>query len=100
MARRRPLEHESLASDSESDTEIDLGLWCEHCAAHIGRDLAEDNDGRCRSCGGELREAAEGDEERPTAPWHFKVLVIGTLGYLVYRLIWFVFWLTGHGWHG
>lgn len=34
------------------------------------------------------------------APWHFKVLLVGTAGYLVYRLIWFIFWLTGHAWHG
>lgn len=36
----------------------------------------------------------------PKAPWHFKVLLVGTAGYLVYRLIWFIFWLTGHAWHG
>jgi hypothetical protein len=44
------------------------------------------------------------DDERadahPRAPWHFKVLLVGTAGYLVYRLIWFIFWLTGHAWHG
>lgn len=34
------------------------------------------------------------------APWHFKVLLVGTAGYLVYRLIWFIFWLSGHAWHG
>jgi hypothetical protein len=39
-------------------------------------------------------------EEAPRAPWHFKVLLVGTAGYLVYRLIWFIFWLTGHAWHG
>ena len=43
---------------------------------------------------------AEADDEAPPAPWHFKVLLFGTAGYLVYRLIWLVFWLTGHGWHG
>jgi hypothetical protein len=36
----------------------------------------------------------------PRAPWHFKVLLVGTAGYLVYRLIWFIFWVTGHAWHG
>jgi hypothetical protein len=39
-------------------------------------------------------------EAPPRAPWHFKVLLVGTAGYLVYRLIWFIFWLTGHAWHG
>jgi hypothetical protein len=39
-------------------------------------------------------------EERPHAPWHFKLMLVGTAGYLVYRIIWFGFWLTGHAWHG
>ncbi len=43
---------------------------------------------------------ARQDEEELKAPWHFKILVAGTVIYLVYRLIWFVFWLTGHAWHG
>lgn len=40
------------------------------------------------------------DDEEIKAPWHFKVLVIGTVGYLVYRLVWLIFWLTGHAWNG
>ncbi len=42
----------------------------------------------------------EHDDAPPKAPWHFKVLLVGTAGYLVYRLIWFIFWLAGHAWHG
>jgi hypothetical protein len=42
----------------------------------------------------------DGGEDRPPVPWHFKVLLVGTVLYLIYRLIWFVFWLTGHAWHG
>lgn len=42
----------------------------------------------------------EEDEGPPPAPWHFKLLLVGTVGYLIYRFIWFVFWLTGHAWHG
>lgn len=48
-------------------------------------------------------ESLDGEEEAEEAlkaPWHFKVLLIGTVLYLIYRLIWFIFWLTGHGWHG
>lgn len=45
-------------------------------------------------------EAQEDEEGAPPAPWHFKVLLVGTAGYLIYRLIWFIFWLTGHAWHG
>ncbi len=40
------------------------------------------------------------EEEVVPAPWHFKVLVVGTVGYLIYRLIWLIFWLTGHAWNG
>ena len=40
------------------------------------------------------------EDEAPRAPWHFKVLLFGTVGYLVYRLVWFVFWLNHHAWHG
>ncbi len=44
---------------------------------------------------------AEGEDDGPPpAPWHFKVLLVGTVLYLVYRFIWFIFWLTGHAWHG
>ncbi|MGB9113526.1 MAG: hypothetical protein WCF24_12485 [Acidimicrobiales bacterium] len=43
---------------------------------------------------------AQHDDAPVKAPWHFKVLLVGTAGYLVYRLIWFIFWLTGHSWHG
>jgi hypothetical protein len=39
-------------------------------------------------------------DEHPHAPWHFKLMLVGTAGYLVYRIIWFGFWLSGHAWHG
>ena len=59
---------------------------------------AELDSARCPSCGGEL--VLDDTDAPPKAPWHFKVLLVGTAGYLVYRLIWFIFWLTGHAWHG
>ena len=49
---------------------------------------------------GDLRDDEEEEEGPPPAPWHFKVLLVGTVGYLIYRLVWFVFWLTGHAWRG
>ncbi len=49
---------------------------------------------------GATADAGDDAEGPPPAPWHFKVLLIGTIGYLIYRLIWFIFWLTGHAWHG
>ncbi|HVC26233.1 MAG TPA: hypothetical protein VND23_10790 [Acidimicrobiales bacterium] len=42
----------------------------------------------------------EDEDAPPPAPWHFKVLLVATALYLVYRLVWLVFWLTGHAWHG
>ena len=30
------------------------------------------------------------------APWHFKLLVVGVAGYMVYRVIWFIEWLPKH----
>ena len=30
------------------------------------------------------------------APWHFKLLVVGVAGYMVYRIIWFIEWLPKH----
>jgi hypothetical protein len=50
---------------------------------------------------GAAHDAASDEEEGPPpAPWHFKVLLVGTVGYLIYRLVWFIFWLAGHSWHG
>ncbi|MDA8290279.1 MAG: hypothetical protein M0Z33_01165 [Actinomycetota bacterium] len=40
------------------------------------------------------------EDAPPPAPWHFKVLLVATALYLVYRIIWFGFWLAGHAWHG
>src|SRR5579875_2887134 len=30
------------------------------------------------------------------APWHFKLLVVGVTGYMIYRVIWFIEWLPKH----
>ena len=44
-------------------------------------------------------ELLDGEEDGPT-PWHFKLLLAATVLYLVYRFIWFVATLAGHGWNG
>jgi hypothetical protein len=49
---------------------------------------------------GSQGDAVDDEEGPPPAPWHFKVLLVGTVGYLIYRLIWFIFWLAGHAWRG
>jgi len=58
----------------------------------------------CPSCGADLGGetgdggAPEGDEEQihPKAPWHFKVLVLGSAIYLAYRLYQGIGWLIHH----
>ncbi len=70
--------------------------WCDRCEEHV-EDSATiaDAEGiaRCPHCDGVVAPGSE-DEERPVrAPWHFKLLAVGTCIYLVYRLIWFIFWL-------
>jgi phage FluMu protein Com len=82
-------------------------LWCDHCNRLIESDSAQsgaDDVRRCPHCGEVLdsSDAADHvahdaeDEGPPKAPWHFKVLLVGTILYLIYRLIWFIMWLTHH----
>jgi hypothetical protein len=86
-------------------------LWCDHCSRLIGADaIIVDDEGRehCPRCAEFLGEDApagdaeeteyEEDEEDgpPKPPWHFKVLLIATVIYLVYSLIWFIFWISHH----
>ena len=87
--------------------------WCDECSRQIEDDelvagqraaplpqtptrapVAPD---RCPTCGAVVSEP-EGDEDEPhpRAPWHFKVLVVGTVVYLGYRLYQGVGWLIHH----
>jgi hypothetical protein len=71
--------------------------WCETCSASLTRDEVRtglDGGPVCRTCG-EPVEFTD-DDEAPRAPWHFKVLLLGTVGYLIYRLIWFIEWIAHH----
>jgi hypothetical protein len=72
--------------------------WCENCAEMIADDKAipaEDGTTRCPECNSVVV-PDDDDEGPPKAPWHFKVLLVGTVIYLIYRLIWFIFWLRQH----
>ena len=53
---------------------------------------------RCPSCGAELglERGEEGEEIHPKAPWHFKVLIVGSVIYLGYRLYQGIGWLIHH----
>jgi hypothetical protein len=92
--------------------------WCEKCGHDVGQDelvsepfnsskaasgLENPDDGqagrpeRCPACGTALVEGEASDEEtHPKAPWHFKVLVVGSVGYLGYRLYQGIGWLIHH----
>jgi hypothetical protein len=82
--------------------DADGDLWCDHCSRLIHADaVIFDEDGRehCPRCSEILGEDARDDADEdgpPKAPWHFKVLLIATVIYLIYRLIWFIFWLSHH----
>ena len=84
-------------------------LWCDNCNRLIkATSVVTDDDGRehCPRCaaalgadhGADVDAGDDGVEEEgpPKAPWHFKVLLVATVIYLIYRLIWFIFWLSHH----
>jgi uncharacterized protein (DUF983 family) len=78
----------------------------QNAAAQPGEVAAADPEGseepgqsqRCPSCGTELgQETGEDDEVlHPKAPWHFKVLIVGSVVYLGYRLYQGIGWLIHH----
>ena len=81
--------------------------WCDSCNRLVDDDaVVVDKRGvhRCPLCRHELRRPTEEEgadtppsEERPKAPWHFKLLLVATAIYLVYRTIWIIQRLTHHG---
>jgi hypothetical protein len=63
--------------------------WCEDCEKYWAPS-AMTPEGTCPTCGAELDapdhpDHADGDEEETKAPWHFKLLVVLLVVYLVYR---------------
>ena len=82
-------------------------FWCGSCNRLVAPDaVAVDRKGRarCPICRHELRsstqeerEASIAVDERPKAPWHFKLLLVATVIYLIYRTIWIVQRLGHHG---
>lgn len=69
--------------------------FCERCQAEVADAEVVTSDGvaSCPRCRGALAPGAPEEEGAPPAPWHFKVLVVGTVIYLIYRLVWFILWL-------
>jgi hypothetical protein len=63
--------------------------WCEDCN-HLWNDQSLGADRTCPTCG---RSLATLDRK---VPWHFKVLLVGFAGYMVYRIYWLAEWLPKH----
>lgn len=63
--------------------------WCEPCE-HYWAPSAMTPEGRCPDCGAVLEPpepvgADDADAADERAPWHFKLLVVMLVAYLVYR---------------
>lgn len=78
--------------------------YCEACDRHL-TPTSMVADGSCPSCGrvlplvapGREGRAPAGDEEAddgPSAPWHFKVLLVGLLVYMTWRGVQGVEWVA------
>lgn len=62
--------------------------WCENCAKfQDGEGI--DREGHCPGCGTVIAPAKR-------APWHFKLLVVATAIYLVYRFMQVGVWAYHH----
>jgi hypothetical protein len=66
---------------------------CPKCAEYLDEDVSTGDAGE--DLDDENRDD-EDEEGAPKPPWHFKVLLIATVIYLIYRLIWFIFWISHH----
>lgn len=64
--------------------------WCEDCAKFWNPNTLPP-DGTCPSCGRVI-----GDPPPTGVPWHFWVLIIGTVGYLGWRVVQGFEWLVAN----
>lgn len=62
--------------------------WCEACAEQYEEDDLE-SDGTCPECGDVIL------VHRPI-PWHFKLLILATVVYLLFRLFQGILWVVHH----
>jgi hypothetical protein len=61
--------------------------WCEDCAKYWAP-ATMTPDGRCPTCGRELDAPQRRDDDDKAvekAPWHFKLMVVALVVYLVWR---------------
>lgn len=72
--------------------------WCEECSRFL-TPTSMGEGGECPRCGRQLGVVDEpvdpGDDaaDPPEVPWHFKLLVLATMLYLLYRAVQGVAWL-------
>jgi hypothetical protein len=78
--------------------------WCDECAKFWNPPSLRD--GNCPTCGTQLERpnppasnsgsGSAPDEDKPSAPWHFKLLLVALVLYLGYRAYQGVFWVAHH----
>ena len=63
--------------------------WCDDCSRFWNdQNLAEGS--TCPTCGRVLSVTTK------KVPWHFKLMLAGFAGYMVYRVYWLIEWLPKH----
>ncbi|HLI00530.1 MAG TPA: hypothetical protein VKV06_07065 [Acidimicrobiales bacterium] len=63
--------------------------WCDDCSK-FWNPPSLDEGGKCPTCGAVLTTPTR------SAPWHFKVLLVALVLYLIYRVYWLIEWLPKH----
>jgi hypothetical protein len=63
--------------------------WCEDCSKFWEASSLGEG-GQCPTCDAVITKPKSG------VPWHFKVLLIGLTGYMIYRIYWLAEWLPKH----
>ncbi|MFM7060181.1 MAG: hypothetical protein ACKOZL_03210 [Actinomycetes bacterium] len=73
--------------------------WCDQCDEYVGAGSVTP-EGRCPTCGGRVdrgdvaaRVSARAGEEPMPVPWHLKLLALGVVVYLGFRLWQGIGWL-------
>jgi len=61
--------------------------WCEECAKYFAPSGLT-VEGHCPACGRDVEAPDDGqgaDGDVPSAPWHFKLMIVALVVYLVWR---------------
>lgn len=63
--------------------------WCDDCS-HFWNEENLGEGGSCPTCRRELAVKSR------QVPWHFKLMLVAFVVYMIYRVYWFVEWLPKH----